>query len=285
MTSDGDIERLVGHWLDDGPTRMPDRVIDVMADRIERQRQRPAWRLLLKDLTMQSPFRAAAIVAAVLVIAVGAIVILRPSSSNGPGGVGPPSAAPPSASPTASSIASRQFRPAVRVDAPFGWTVNEDARTFNLVPGDGVSVAGAAIGLMSGPFATFKDHSCNDQAPAAVGTSVSAALASLTGDPRVVATAPQTITIDGRAGQMVDLRVAPTWTGTCDWSAGKGAVIIVSATTTGPAFGTGGSGRDRYIFLDVGGSVVAIDLGTPTDADHEAFLAEAMPIVESIRFP
>ena len=163
--------------------------------------------------------------------------------------------------------------------------MNEDGRTLHLVPADGTAVAGAAIGLMSGPFVTFKDKDCQDRAPAAVGTSVAGTVASVTGDPRLVATIPQAITIGGRTGKMLDLQVAPNWSGTCAWSDGKGAALIVSATTTGPAFGTGGTGRDRYIFLDVGGSVVAIDIGTPTDAGHEAFLAQAMPIVESIRFP
>ena len=94
---------------------------------------------------------------------------------------------------------------------------------------------------MSGPFVTFKDPSCGDQAPAAVGTSVTEVVASVAADPRLVVTPPQAVTVGGRSGQMVDISVAPTWTGTCDWSAGKGGVLIVSATTTGPAFGIGGT--------------------------------------------
>ena len=45
MNQRRDIERLLDHWFADGPTQAPDRVLDVVADRIERQPQRPAWRL------------------------------------------------------------------------------------------------------------------------------------------------------------------------------------------------------------------------------------------------
>ena len=45
-----DIERLLDRWFADGPTEVADRVIDEVADRIDRQPQRPAWRVLLEGL-------------------------------------------------------------------------------------------------------------------------------------------------------------------------------------------------------------------------------------------
>ena len=45
MTQQRDIERLLDRWFAEGPSVVADRVIDVVADRIERQPQRPAWRL------------------------------------------------------------------------------------------------------------------------------------------------------------------------------------------------------------------------------------------------
>jgi hypothetical protein len=292
MTRDRDIERLVSHWLDDGPTQVPDRVIDEMADRIGRQRQRPAWRFRWKELSMRPQALAAAALAAVVVIAVGGILLLRPSSNGGVGGTASQSpslgastpASSSSPAPSESAIVSITFRPKVQVAVPIGWTAGDGDRTLILNPPAGGPVAGRSIGLMSGPFVTFKDPDCSDQAPSAVGTTVAEAVASLTGDPRLVVTTPQAVTIGGHAGQMVDLRVAANWTKTCVWSAGKGAVLIVSATATGPAFGTGGTGRDRYVFLEVNGSVVAIDVGTPEASDFEAFLAEATPIVQTIQF-
>jgi Tol biopolymer transport system component len=40
MNERSDIARVLGHWFDDGPSTMPDRVVDVVADRIARQPQR-----------------------------------------------------------------------------------------------------------------------------------------------------------------------------------------------------------------------------------------------------
>ena len=87
MTHDRDIERLVSQWLDDGPSQMPDRVIDGMADGIRHQRQRPAWRLRWKEPTMR-PQALAAALAAIVILAVGGLLLLRPSSDRG--SVAPP---------------------------------------------------------------------------------------------------------------------------------------------------------------------------------------------------
>ena len=39
-----DFDGLLRIWFADGPATMPDRVVDVVADRIARQRQRRGWR-------------------------------------------------------------------------------------------------------------------------------------------------------------------------------------------------------------------------------------------------
>ena len=41
----GDISPALQHWFADGPTTMPDRVVNVVADRIAREPQRRGWRL------------------------------------------------------------------------------------------------------------------------------------------------------------------------------------------------------------------------------------------------
>jgi len=230
--------------------------------------------------------RAAATVAAVFIVAIGAIYLFRPSSGPGVGGPNAshsPAASPsPSASP--SSISSVTFKPTLSLVAPAGWTGSDGDRTFILEAPTASSEAGNSVGIMSGPFVRFNDPDCESNAPAAVGTSVAEVVATLAGDPRLDATSPQPATVGDLTGQMLDIQVASTWTGTCAWSGGKPAVLIVSATDTGPAFGTGGTGRDRYIFLDVGESIVAINIGTPDASTFEAFVAQAMPIVERIQF-
>ncbi len=115
MTDDRELSLILGHWLDDGPTEMPDRVIDVTAVRISRQRQLPAWRLRpWRDAPMRPVLPvAAAIVAIIIAIAgldlIGAFSGPRvrtddPTASPKSTGMASPSTAavvPPSADPTA----------------------------------------------------------------------------------------------------------------------------------------------------------------------------------------
>jgi hypothetical protein len=287
MTPDRDIERLLDRWLDNGPSAARDRVIDVVADRIARQPQRPAWRLQLRNPTVNVNLRVAAALAVFAVLAAGA-VYLRGPSVPGPGG---PSAAPspsPTASPTPApsprSLTSATFKPTLGVDVPADWTVSDGDRTY-LLNGPAVPLGTAAsIGVMTGPFVRFEDQDCQGQAPAGVGASIAEVVAALSGDPRLVVAAAQAVTIGDRSGQMVDIQVAPTWTGTCGWSQGKPAVLILSATDTGPAFGMGGTERSRYTFLDVGDSVVSINFSSPDTVTFEAMAAQTTPIIESMRF-
>ena len=101
MTDQRSIERLLDEWFADGPSVAPDRVLDVAANRISRQRQRPAWRLLSwRDFHVITTSKMVAVLAAVLVIGViGFALVLRPGGSN-VGGQGPTAAPSPVATPT-----------------------------------------------------------------------------------------------------------------------------------------------------------------------------------------
>ena len=82
MTHERDIDRLLDHWLSDGPTEVSDRVVLDVADRIERQPQRPAWRFARRPTIMSSSVRwAAVLVALALMAVVGFAVLGRPSDS------------------------------------------------------------------------------------------------------------------------------------------------------------------------------------------------------------
>lgn len=72
MNERSDMDRVLGHWLGEGPSTMPDRVVDVVADRIARQRQRPAWRLLWRTFEMNATIKIAAGVAATALVAFAA---------------------------------------------------------------------------------------------------------------------------------------------------------------------------------------------------------------------
>jgi hypothetical protein len=89
MNDRSDIERVLGYWLEDGPSTMHDRVIDNVARRISLRPQRQSWRSLRRS-PMNQALKLAAAVAAVLVVAVVGWNLLP-----GNGGVGlTPSATP-----------------------------------------------------------------------------------------------------------------------------------------------------------------------------------------------
>ena len=98
MTQPRDIERLLDMWLSDGSSVAPDRVLDVVADRIERQPQRTAWRLDWRHPSMNPFMKAGAAIAAVIVIALVGYNLLP--GSPGFGGVGPTPAPAVTAAPT-----------------------------------------------------------------------------------------------------------------------------------------------------------------------------------------
>jgi hypothetical protein len=289
MTHERDIERILGHWLADGPTEVPDRVMDVIADRIARQPQRPAWRLDWRDPNMHTSLRAAAVLAAVVILAIGAVYLRGPDSGSNIGSqTATPSPIPTVAAtpaPSLRSLSPLAFRPVAHLEMPDGWVIPGDVlRNFTLAPPAGSSEAGGSIGVMTAPFVSFADGDCEGQAPAGVGTSIAEVVAALAGDPRLAATPPQAVTIGDRTGQMLDVQIASDWTGTCGWSEGMPAVLLLSATDTGPASGLRGTERARLIFLDVEDAVVSINVGTSDGSKFDAFVAQAMPIVESMRF-
>ena len=77
MSQSRDIERLLDAWFSDGPTIGSDRIIDVVADRIERQAQRPSWRFGLPPVAVRlSPRSAIVLVALLLTVAVAGFAVL-----------------------------------------------------------------------------------------------------------------------------------------------------------------------------------------------------------------
>jgi Tol biopolymer transport system component len=106
MTEHSDISRVLRHWFDDGPSTMPDRVVDVVADRIGRQPQRPTRRLPRTRRPASVNARIAAAVAAIVIGGLGLGVLAQLSresiASQPPGTTGPPSLLP-TASPSAAA--------------------------------------------------------------------------------------------------------------------------------------------------------------------------------------
>ena len=104
MTHERDMERLLDTWFSDGPSEAPDRILDVVADRIGRQSQRPAWRLHWRDIHVNGSLKPLAAIAAIVLVAVGGFVFVeRPFDKNKVGATPAPTVAPAPTTPAASS--------------------------------------------------------------------------------------------------------------------------------------------------------------------------------------
>ena len=102
MSADRDVDRIVRSWLDEGVTRLPDRLLDAVIDQVPATPQRRSLWPARRFPVMNNPALRLGFAAAALVVAVG----LGASLMSGPqvGGVASPSPTPsPTASPSPSA--------------------------------------------------------------------------------------------------------------------------------------------------------------------------------------
>jgi hypothetical protein len=221
--------------------------------------------------------------------------------SNGAGSPAPSaSAAPsvssaPSASPSASAVypawftgerlgagilpagiqTTRDFSPGFTFTVPEDWVNGGDeASVYGLFPDSPANAAeqaasdGLANEVMVFRYGTpywicdaWEDHR---------GATAAEIVASLVATEALATPEPIDVTIGGLTGKQVDLRLDPGWTETCPGDP--------------PEFDLGDT-RTRVTLLDTPDTgVVFINVASLRSADHEAFLAEAMPIIESFQF-
>jgi hypothetical protein len=305
MNQHRDTEQLLDAWMRDGPTVAPDRVLDVVVDRIERQGQRPAWRLDWRRYTMNPSLKIAAAALAVVIVAVIGYNLLPAGTTN----VGVPlptlSPAPTStpivtATPTfnvegecggtfstcrgtlaAGTYTSRAMNPALTYTVPSGWY-----NKFDHVRG---------YGFESGPNTSLEVQrdlvvaraDCVEEAEPGVGTTAAAMVQALAARPGLDTTEPTPITIGGLSGFTIDITLSPDWTTPCPFSEGRPIVPTVMDPQALAGTGlhwdaervTDGS-FTRYIILDLpgGGTLLISPGGSPS------FVTEAMPVIQSFEF-
>lgn len=310
MNGQPDIERALTTWFEDGPSEMPDRVVTVVADRIGRQRQRPAWRLPWR-LPMNSFVKLAAALVAVIAVAVIGYSFLPRGSS----GVGVPQATPsaavspsptpavsvaPSPTPCATTTPScigllepgthttSALLTPMRFTAPDGWAKALDVTgAVAIGPAEDVPILGndtRFIGL-------WPDWNVADQetcgmvrlAKPGMGRTVDDLVTWLTEHPGLVTTAPTAVTVDGFDGRVLDVELKPGWADAC----GGTAAVFTHQGTIGDQgeLDVRPNDRMRLYLIDVGGGhVMNIAIVVADKAGFDAFLAEATPVVESMTF-
>ena len=311
MTTNRDIEHILDTWLRDGPHAVSDRVIDVVADRIEHQPQRSTWHLHLRESQVTSKLKPFAAIAAVLVIAVVGLVAIIGSTSRGgvaapgPGATPASTASPrPSAAPTgtpyacegettgcagplaAGDHAATNFLMGLTLTTPAGWVnVRDIRRTYGLKDPTGLAADIEVLGLNA---IAEQTEACGPVSKAGVGTSVQDFISEVQTHPGLVATDPVSVEVDGFQGQSIDLVVASTWNQMCPDIDLISPVVLLLTDTGEPPGRTLGYHTDqrvRWIVLDVRGETIILELvGPVAESSFDSSVARAQPIVDSLRF-
>ncbi len=308
MTHERDIERLLDRWLDDGPSIAPDRVIDVVADRIDRVPQRLAWRASRRDPNVNPYLKPLLAVAAVIAIAVAFIaVIVRPSgpeigaaaesASPSPSPLPTQSASPVAAATppwddgpgpcglngrcggpeTPGTYTSTGLNPPVTYTLTTNWVNNRDWEDFFvLYPDTPANRASAASGgatpyiLILAGTAVSPSAACQEDLPTdEIEVNAAQFVEFVSTRARLTTTSAIPVTISGLSGQQVDARIQPGWTG-CIPGTPLSEVITPADSV-------------RFIVLDrPGDTSLMVRLRAPTES--ESFFGEAMPVVESFVF-
>ena len=309
MTQDRDLGRLLDGFFADGPTQAPDRVLLVVADRIERQRQRPAWLVRPQGVVIRPSIRPiAALAAAILLIALLGATVLSivspqptptPTPSTSPTPPPPPTPIPliaPADLAAGSYFIRTNYGPTT-FTVPAGWTIPTFGMLdFSLAP------IGAApddgIRVFFDMHIASKDQACSEAPEPGIGTSAAAMVADLVSDDRLLAGTPQDVAIGGLTGKLVDVRIAPTTTKRCPFMPeGPTVPVIVddAATyvpnqpgpeiTNGPFWGVDTDDRLRLVILDRpnGGNVVFV-VNSATGDTFDALVVASMPVIESFVF-
>lgn len=178
---------------------------------------------------------------------------------------------------------------ALTFTVPAGWShVADNANRFWLMKSDEYArlgsgdVTDASVYVFGHPQAASQAQGCPSEPQPGVGLSVPALMDFVTSLRSVDSTAPREITINGRSAQWTDLRMAPSWNGTCDWFDGPIAPLMYANTGVD---GISPTLMMRMVLVDIGhGDTVLIEISVEDPTRWESVVAEGMQIVQSMRF-
>lgn len=280
MTAERDVARIVRSWLEDGVTRLPDRVLDRVLDDLPTTPQRRAWWPARRLPQMNTSIRIAMAAAAVVVLALIGVNLVPRTAGVG----GPPSTPLPTPSPTPAPTLppSGQLAPGtyrsefMTYSLPAGYSSYQSwgANKNDGNPPNGMFVAPWAS------IATVYNDPCHWQTTAvSVGPTVDALVTALVAQKRGSIVTPVDVTIDGFHGKQIDLMVPLNVTvKNCD----GGQYKSWTETSRGDRYNQGPGQHDLLDILDVNGRTVAIQQSF-YPANTAADRAELQAIVDSIK--
>lgn len=181
---------------------------------------------------------------------------------------------------------------------PDGWEVLTDERSSFVLHrvGDGngppseMIVGALATPAMVADIPAGSSCAALGDAPD-VGRSRNDLVAAIRAHAGVVSSAPRSVTIGGRAGTLLDLRVADSWKGGCvapDGTTNVGVALLhVAGSSAGPVLGLAPDSPVRLILVDLGSGsslAIGIPLGGGASGPPESQAAVVMPVIETFEF-
>jgi hypothetical protein len=306
MNRNPDVELVLREWLADDGDIAPDRILEVVADRIAGQPRRPASRLQRRPF-MNTYAKLAAAAAAILIVGIVGWQLLP-----GLGGIGgrqtptPPSS--PTVGPTSTPVATGPVAlpegtltagtyrlrllesAAMTIDAtvPGGGWLGGPPNAIGGPTGESNGPNGVAVAFLnartinSDPCHWDKDGSgrAPQEGDIEVGPTVADLVQALAANPAYAATPPTDVTISGFQGKRLDLQLAGD-ASACDGFEADSPVYFVFGGRGGAFYAKGDNNRWQVSILDVDGTrLIAVLLSYPETS--AADLSAAQAIVDSV---
>lgn len=275
MNDRSDIDRVLGHWFEDGPAVMPERVADVVARRISQRPQRRSLRLLWR-FPMSPAMKYGLAAAAVLIVAlVGYNLLPRGTSVGGPPATATPAPTltPPSPSPSLapSVVDASAFDVPLTLTLSGGWTLHViEPTNLELLWGgiDRVDLAFHPLKMVTLPGATVADPWI--PVPADF-------VAWIRQRPEFTAFQTLPVTVGGRTGTEID--VADTW------KTGAAKHEFLRYGTGGWLYQQGDNGnRIRFVIVPGPSGDGFIIVMNAAAADFDAAAAELDVVLATVQF-
>lgn len=147
-------------------------------------------------------------------------------------------------------------------------------------PGDRDTIA-----ILSNPGAATEDCGEEGTVPG-VGFGIQDLADWLVGHPGLIASEPETRTINGMDAITLVIEGSPDWTGTCDADNPFVAVPVFFRADPGYHWALSPGNHFQVTLVDIGdGNAVGVVVDAGDEADFDAFVEVARPIVESLEFP
>ena len=274
MNERSDIDRVLSYWLEDGPETMPDRVVDVVARRINLRPQRRSRRLLWR-FPMSPAMKYGLAAPAVLVVAVVGYNLLPRGLSVGPPATATPAPTVVSSSPTPppapGSIDATRFLVPLTLTLSGGWTYGGvDANNLELFwqGPEHVDLGFHPLSKVTLPGATLTDPWI--PVPADF-------VAWVKQRPEFTGFQTRPVTVGGRTGTQIDAEFV--------WKTGTPKRDFLRYTTGAWLYDQGDEGhRIRFVIVPgLSGDGVIIVVNAP-GADFDAAAADLDVVLATVQF-